>query len=460
MAAKPDGGAYILHSMKEDQKLEVMEVDNTMQFIQKMDLNMNGKPLSIAATESGFVIYMQDAVDNHKSMVANFSDNGTLRWFRVIMNNGDKPANIKEQVTFHEKDGTLAFGMEAMYRPDNGKLIIGRNRIVLIFSHYNNFKAGKDGFQGHTGDSTISFDMNGNDLLLGSSWGTSHSLDQKISYDGLQFITSALGDAYPQQIRFTTHDGRHPSEFIDGKTGKQNRYKTMSRSHLIDGSIPGNGRGKSCGRLGGLHIIRDIKFRQYAQVYARHACSSGLDGQVITNDKDEIGVVFFDRELNKISQHKVEDGWNVNSIKSAGYGRNIFVIYSVTHRKDEFSSEFLPNTYNVDDQCYMMLVRSDGTVRSNKVKLEKCTFGNDDLVTLNDGNVAWTFVDVNGNLFTYSLKTPPFESPSSNNFYDNLGDNENVTSDGTSDGNEDRGKGLAVVNCIWMFFFLLNIIIH
>ena len=458
IAAKPDGGAYIFHSLKDDMKLQVMEVDNSMDFIKTMDLNMYGRPLAIVATESGFVIYMQDSLDRHKSMVANFTDNGSLKWFRIIMNNGDKPSQSKEQVTFHEKDGKLAFGMQAMYRPDNGKLVIGRNRIMLIFSHYNNFKAEKNGFQGHTGDSTISLDMNGNDILLGTSWGTSHSLDQKIAYDGLQFITSSLGDAYPQQIRFTTHDGKHPSKFIDGKTGKQNRYKTFSRSHLIDGSIPGNGNGKSCGRLGGLHIIRDIKFRQYAQVYSRHACSSGLNGEVITNDKDEIGIVFFDRELNKISQHKIGDGWNVNSIKSSGYGRNIFIIYSTTTRKDKFSSEFLPNTYNVNDQCYMMLVKTDGILRSKKIKLDKCVLGNDDLVTLKDGNVAWTFVDINGKLFTYTLASPPYEDPSIEQIYETSDKDDLVPSDNSS--NDNNTKGSVLNKATWILLIILNIIIQ
>jgi hypothetical protein len=420
---------------------------------------MNGKPIAIAASESGFVIYHLDNSDKHKSMLALFSANGGLLWKRVIMNNGDKPAKAKEQITFHDQKGKLAFGMEAMYRPDSGKLVIGRNRIALIFSHYNNFKAEMGGFQAHTGDSTVSFDMNGNNVLLGSGWGTSHSLDQKIIYDGLQFLTSALGDAYPQQIKFTVNDGIHPSTFIDGKTGQNNRYDINIKTHVIPGTIPGNGKGKSCGRLGGLHVIRDINFQKYAQVYSRHACSSGLNKHTITNDKDEIGIVFFDRNLNFIEQHKIGDGWNVNSIKSAIYGRNIFVVYSKTNRKDSESSEFLPNTYNVDDTCYMMLIDSTGMKRSQEIKLEKCTLGNDDLVTLKNGNVAWTFVDINGKLTSYSLKTPAFELPETTSLFNDGDDgSDDQSPNGNNDSNQHTRSGIDIfIQSIWIWIFLFYV---
>ena len=409
ISANLEGGAYILHSIKENKKLQVTKVDQKMNKIKTMDLGLFGFPLDIASTESGFVVYVRDRDDPHKSVLVNFSENGDLRWSKTIMNNGDKPKEAKEQVMFHDEKGEPVIGMQAMYRPDNGKLRVGRHRIMLIFSHYNMFKKGENEYQGHTGDSTISFDMNGNDALLGSPWGTSHSLSQQIVYDGLQFLTSSLGDAHPQQVHFTAHNGRNQSIFVDGKTGKHNRYHTFSRSHVIPGSIPGDGEGRSCGRLGGLHIFKGAKFIKYAQVYSRHVCISGINNEKNVNDEDEIGIVFLDRELNKLGKFKLADGKNVNIIKSAGYGRNIAIMYSTSTKRDSRDPKFMPNTIADDDTCYMMLVRLDGHVLHRPKKLLKCIFGNDDPVTLKNGNAAWTSVDSSGKLLAYTLDDPIFE---------------------------------------------------
>lgn len=437
IAAKPDWGAYILYSLKSNNQLKVMEVDNNMNRLSTIDLKMEGLPLAIAATESGFVVYMQNAQDRHSSMLAYYSENGSRKWTRTIMNNGDKPATAKDQVTFHDASGELVHGMQAMYRPDNGKLSVGRDRIVLIFSHYNNFEAGKSGFRGHTGDSTISFDMNGNDVLLGTSWGTSHSLAQQIVYDGLQFLTASLGDAYPQQIRFSVHNGKYKSTFVDGKTGKQNRYESFSKSDVVPGSIPGDGEGRSCGRLGGLHLIRKAQFIHYAQVYSRRACTTSVQGQLNTNKEDEIAIVFFDRNLNRIGKHKLGDGWKVNSIKSAKYGENIFVMYSTTDRPEKLASEFVPNTFSEDDTCFMMLASPDGTLRHKTVKLDKCIFGNDNPVTLQNGNVGWTFVDATGKLRGFTLETPPFKIDHGNSSNDDSGETTDANSNATDDSTQD-----------------------
>ena len=453
MAAKPEGGAYILYSLESTGQMHVIEVDNSMNRLATFDLNVRGRPLAIAATESGFVIYVQLASDRHHSELMHFTEAGSLKWSRTIMNNGDRPSQAKEQVTFHDRSGEPAYGMQAMYRPDGGKLSVGRDRIVLIFSHYNNFEAGGEGFRGHTGDSTISFDLNGNDLLLGSSWGTTHSLSQRIVYDGLRFLTASLGDAYPQQIRFTVHNGKYKSTFVDGKTGKQNRYDTFSRSDVVPGSIPGDGDGRSCGRLGGLLAIRRAKFLKYAQVYARRACSTSLQGRLSTNDQDEIGIVFFDRDLNRLDKHKLGDGWNVNSVKAAVYGDNIFVMYSTSADSSRSGSEFLPNTRAEGDSCHIMLIQSNGTLRSKAFKLDECVFGNDEPATLQNGNVGWTFVDRDGRLKAFTLDPPEFLIESEH-FYENKSGE--IDDDGSSS-DSPKSHVLTVPHiCFAFVFFLIN----
>jgi hypothetical protein len=459
MSAKPEGGAYVLFTTFQELNLGVLELDADMNQVRQFDLKLNGRPLAIASLDAGFVVYIQDGKDRHNSYIASFSANGILKWRKNVMNNGDRPQEAKEQIQFYDIEGKPEFGMQAMYRPDNGKLCIGRNRIVLVFSHYNNFKAGMEGFQGHTGESVVSFDFNGNNVLLGTGWGASHSLSQNIVYDGLQFLSSTLGDAFPQQIQFTVHDGKHPSNFIDGKTGYRNRYETFKRSRLVPGNIPGDGQGRSCGRLGGLHVIRDKKFRMYAQVYSRRTCTSGLSGQPNSNDKDEIGVVFFDRNLKRLDAHVIGDGYNVNLVRSAMYGSNILIVYSTTKRRDPKNSEFLPNTYNQQDKCYMMLIYPNGSFRSSDIELPSCSLGNDDIVTLQNGAVAWTFVDVNGNLSTFALTAPPYEPFYSGYSVDDLNsdqDGSDEVSDGTgsADNTSDNGKYQEILG-IWLLSILV-----
>lgn len=89
-----------------------------------------------------------------------------------------------------------------MYKPDSGKIIYGKGRICIAFAHYNHFDNYPNGTRNdHTADGilTVSEDNGQNDLLA-SIWSCSHSLDQRLLYDGSIFIESSVGDAYPKNI--------------------------------------------------------------------------------------------------------------------------------------------------------------------------------------------------------------------------------------------------------------------
>ena len=407
MAAKPFGGAYLLYSEKPDLGLKVLDLDESMKEISKFDLKIFGFPLAFQAYNEGFFVYYRDVKDKNKSVLASFFLNGTMRWKQFVMDNGNQPISVKNQFQFFDKNAKLVKGMEAMYKPGMARIAVGRKRLMLIFNHSNNFKANEGGFEGYSGDSTISMDFNGNNIFLGDPWGTSHSLSQQIVYDGKQFVTSALGDGYPQQIRFTRNDGRHTTDFIDGVTLHPNRFEYQSTADIVIGDVPGNGRGQSCGRLGGLHVIGLKEFEKYAQVYSRVKCVSGLDNQTRESKSDEIGVVFFDRNLKRLGSHVIGKGSNVNMIKSAVYGKNIFIIYTTTTRQSIAGEPFLPDDYDDHrDEAFMMLVDTEGKVITEPIDLKKFLVGNDDLVTLHDGNVAWSFVNKDGVLEVYSLAKP------------------------------------------------------
>ena len=406
LAAKVEGGVYVFHAEKSDMSLKVADLDKDMQLVNHFQLYKAGYPMSIAALEDGFVVYYREYANQNKSVVTCYTKGGLFKWSTVIMNNGSKPTQVNEQVQFYDSDGSAVKGMELMYRPTSGKLVIGRKRIMLIFNHSNNFKSHEGGFLNYSGDSTISMDLNGKNVMLGDAWGASHSLSQKIVYDGLQFVTSSLGDGYPQQVLFTKNDGRHVTDYKDGKTNINNRFSYKTDPDIIHGSFPGNGKGRSCGRLGGLHVLGFQQFDKYAQVYSRRQCSSGIQNDLKTNSKNEIGIVFFDRELYRISTHIIGNGSRVNLIHSAMYGKNIFIIYTTTKRPMSEDYTFLPNDYDEEDDCYMLLVKPDGTIHTGPIKLNKSVITNDEPVTLHDGNVAWTYVDKNGNLKIYTLKSP------------------------------------------------------
>lgn len=407
MSAKFDGGVYVLFTHKYEKTLRVLSLDAEMKKLNEFDLYIKGYPLSIQAFDKGFMIYYGDTEDINRSYVARYYTSGTIRWKETIMDNGPRPSNSKNQIQFFNADRTPVNGMQAMYLPSIGRLCLGRNRIMLFFAHANNFKAGTTDFLGFGGNSTISMDMNGQDKMLGDPWGASHSLNQKIAYDGKQFVTSSLGDGFPQQIVFTKNDGRHKTAIIDGRTQQQNRFAYKKASNLVHGVIPGNGKGQSCGRLGGLHVLGYHKFEKYAQVYARRECTAGIQGNPATNTYNEIGVVFFDRDLKVESTHIVGNGKNVNNIQSALYGKNIFIVYTTTQRPNPEGHQFLPDDYNNErDKCFMMLIRPDGSIAQGPIQLKKSIIGNDGMVTMHDGNVAWSLVDENGTLRVFSLKKP------------------------------------------------------
>ena len=83
-----------------------------------------------------------------------------------------KDSNLEKQIIKYDSNGSPAYGMRFMYRPDNGKLLYSRGRIFLIFDHYNYFLDNG----GHTGDTVVTFNEILLDMDFGITWGASHSL--------------------------------------------------------------------------------------------------------------------------------------------------------------------------------------------------------------------------------------------------------------------------------------------
>ena len=146
-------------------------------------------------------------------------------------------------------------------------------------------------------------------------------------------------------------------------------------------------------------------FQKYAQVYSRVPCKS-KSSKVPSNSKDEAAVIFFDRNLNLIEKKKFMTGKNVNIIKSAKYGKNIFVIFSTTTKSD---GQFVPAKYDMNNDKAHMLLLKDGfkeLERPKIIDLDEYIINNDNPINLKNGNVAWSFVGKDNILKVFTLKTP------------------------------------------------------
>ena len=132
------------------------------------------------------------------------NEDGTRRFTTNIINNGPKPVNGTDQLKFYGRaDGTLIYGMNAMFNPTSGRLIFARGRINVHFSHFNFFGYYQDGTtrSDHNGDSFVTFNLEGRNEMIGWSWGTTTSLTQSITFDGERVVTANLGASNPMTIK-------------------------------------------------------------------------------------------------------------------------------------------------------------------------------------------------------------------------------------------------------------------
>jgi hypothetical protein len=76
-------------------------------------------------------------------------------------------------------------------------LVYSRGRIFLIFFHYNYFL--DDG--GPTRDIVVTFNDALQDMDLGYTWGTSHSLIQSATFDEYYLLATTVSYAYSEGIK-------------------------------------------------------------------------------------------------------------------------------------------------------------------------------------------------------------------------------------------------------------------
>ncbi|EAR98238.2 hypothetical protein TTHERM_00344380 (macronuclear) [Tetrahymena thermophila SB210] len=396
---------FVYYSVQTSNELMVQKVSSSgIPIGSAINTKQVGDPFDIVSTDFGFVVMAADSTQ--RAFIQAINKDGSQRWIRILINNGDSPNSPKDQIEFFSDDKCgLPFGMACMYRPHNGRLNYARGKIQAIWAHYNHFGTNNDGSKNdHTGDTMISLDADtGYNQNIFWSWMTSHSLYQNLYYDGKNLYVASLGDAYPMNINFNVCN-------ID-------TFQCNTSSTIVQGDIPGNGSGSSSGRMGGFFSVIGNR-NQKLFVYQRKACNGGYSGTKSTNQINELAVIKFDSQLKYISSTTLLSGdqaSRVNSIKSLAYGKNILLAYTVIPSL-ELQNFNRQNSDDKVDQAFIALLSGlDGSFLVQPKQLPNFQINSsDDWKVLENGSIAYTYIDSNNNLniqYTPSLIIPIYPNP-------------------------------------------------
>jgi hypothetical protein len=172
-----------------------------------------------------------------------------------------------------------------------------------------------------------------------------------------------------------------------------------SSDKVVEGEIPFNAwYGGSCGRLGGIRAFDKLT----GLVYSRKKCDLVL-WKKFTNLVEELALVLLGPELNVVKKVVILENQIVNQVKTARYGKNLLIGYSVT-KSDIPLANTLPEGPRAGDEFFLAIVNEEGTIVQNGIKINDFSLStSDEWVTLSNGSVAWTYVDEKGNLFYNSV---------------------------------------------------------
>ena len=379
---KLDGGFYLFYSLKSDAHLHVRQYDNDFKEVNDFDLGIEGQPLDICATEWGYgILYMVNA--NRAVRVSGYFADNKERFTTILFNSGHNIKLATEQIMFHTQKGGLYYGMGAMYNPENGKITYGNGRFGITFGHFNNFGNGAEKMEYHQGDTIFSLDSNGENALIHDGFSSSHSLIQTIYFDGLHFITGALGDAYPANIKACVLQPYSDGSTFDSFDKRYNRHKANCLD-LHPDKMPGNALGNSCGRMGSMTFNGET----YAIAYSIKPCSAG-------GSLDEVGILtfnFIEGEIKNVKKNVIPgiSAEHIVNVRSGKYGDNILIMYINARRDFDMPAA---QQIGYDHDMSYVLVDFSGKVVSGPFTAPKYLMNlNDDIKFLENGSLVWTSV--------------------------------------------------------------------
>jgi hypothetical protein len=412
IAPKPNGGMYLSYVDLSDATLHIIEFDSNMVKLSNTNLGLTIVPMDLLATSWGFVIFARESADTSNGFLIAFNTDYTQRWKRQIMNNGAQPVVVTQQITFYDPTSIAITGNEMNYAIGNGKLVYGRGRISLVYGRYNHFGMNADGTRNdHTGDGYITFDEDGNNEKYSWIWMASHSLYQTHLYNGQFYATAALGDDFPQNIQVCIVDQSVTDGYIDGVRNAAVRHPKYCTT-ITPGSIPGDGKGNTCGRLGGMHYYNGT----YAVIYQRKPCKlmNTSSNSYVSQSSNELALLTFTfnpttMKFSTITKKVLVTATDlIMSVRSGKYGDKIFITYA-SQKTSNGSLTSNNNYYLGTDTTKYMLVGFNGVIATTPIAATlNSTPLSDELKYLSDGRLAWSFIDFSQNLFVYYTSPPPF----------------------------------------------------
>ena len=395
------GGFYVFYRLDSNGHLHILEYNDKYEQVQNKDLNIDGYPQDIAATEWGFIILY---AENAALKLTGYYDDFTLRFNNILFGSGRWPKRPTEQIIFSYSNGVLAEGMTAMDETENGKLVYASGMLGVIFAHYNDFQMGQASQNRHTGDSIIVFDVNGENAKLGYAWGASHSLVQSIMYNGKTFVSTSLGDAYPENVQGCVINqnifGSDQGIYFDKLNEKVNEIYSKC-VNLHPKGFPGDTFGSSGGRVGSLHYNGEV----YAIPYSVLPCN----GASVHADYDEVGLLTFQVTKNaviNVERHQFPglSAKKIMNIRSGQYGKNILITYIETDKEMSGMPQWQNLGFNY--QMSYLFVNFEGKVITGPIKSPEFLMNmSDDLRFLENGSLVWTSIVTGGTLkINYSPK--------------------------------------------------------
>ena len=384
VAPKSDGGYYLAFVDQNTQYCKVVDFDNNDNVLKEYTLSEKAYPLDIVETDNGLSIFFRAVSDVNYSYLVVYDKSLNQLSKTTIMNNGENGLERNDSLVFYLSSGTACYGSNYMYHTHNGKLAYGKNRVNLIFAHYNYFGAE---YGGHTGDSYYSFDENGdvNKAKYAWTWETSHSCIQSHIYDGTYFVTAALGDYYPQAININV---------VDQNSGSGNVISFAANQNLC-GTITGNGKGSSMGKLGG---VLDLGSQKYAVVYTVKDSGSENGLFLVTFN--------YNGQINLVGKYKVlSEVGKVKSLRAAKYGSRILIL--VVENQEDFGTGYPSYYLNYQETLSYLLVDTEGKVVSGPYTAASLQAPlNEDVRYLKDGSLRWGYVDDKNVLRVVKVEAP------------------------------------------------------
>jgi hypothetical protein len=150
------------------------------------------------------------------------------------MQNGNNPlkAKINQFIFYNIYSEKIEYGTEIMFHPYSGRLSYGEGRIACIFSYRNNFCGkDKDDIADNSADIILTYNEEGTEVNLVCPWSTSHSLTQRVIFDGKYFFTASLGDSEPHNIKVVRFKPELPIHL--GNYNNENELKEEYKKSIL-----------------------------------------------------------------------------------------------------------------------------------------------------------------------------------------------------------------------------------